>query len=102
MNPNRLRSGLTAAAVAMLTAVSASAAHAAPLQTPLQIDTGGSGWVPRAAVNGGTAVIGLQAQSAGLRVITSAGAGVWNPAVTLTSPTAYPSGAAFTVDEDGN
>lgn len=96
-----LRSGLTAAAVALLTLAPATAAHAA-MTSPVQIDTGGSGWTPSAAVDGGSAIVGLQAQSAGVKVVTSAGNGAWNPAVTLSSPTAYSKGAAVTVDEDGN
>lgn len=96
-----LRSGFTAAAVALMTLASANAAHAA-MSTPVQIDAGGSGWTPAAAVNGGTAVVSLEAQGDGLKVITSAGAGHWNPAVSLTAPTARAKGAAVTADEDGN
>lgn len=101
MNAN-LRNGLAAAAVAMMTAVPASAAHAVPLQPPVQIDNGGSGWTSAVAVNAGQGIVSLEAQGDGLKVITSAGAGQWNPAVTLTSPTARADGAAVTVDQDGN
>ncbi|MDA0181788.1 PKD domain-containing protein [Solirubrobacter phytolaccae] len=94
-----LRTGLTAAAVALLTAVPASAAHAAPLQTPVQIDNMG-GYLPSVAVNAGSAIVGLPTNDA-VKVATSAGAGQWNPTIALSSPTAKSDGVAVTVDEDG-
>lgn len=94
-----LRTGLAAVAVAMLTAVPASAAHAAPLQPSTQIDNMG-GFIPAVAVNAGSAIVGLPTNDA-VKVATSAGAGQWNPTVTLSSPTAKPNGVAVTVDEDG-